>query len=90
MYDWQQEANCLGKNQDVFFERQNYPLAVQVCMRCPVMEACRSYADHIESVTFGLHGVWGGETPEQRKWRRQEGRNKSDKTGQLVLQGTRS
>lgn len=47
-------------------------LAKAVCASCPVLTRCRQLVDSIEA---GVprehhHGIWAGENPTQRRWRR--------------------
>lgn len=50
--------------------------AVRLCRSCPLLLLCRRRCDELErSTTISPHGVWGGETVEQRvRRRRDEGR----------------
>jgi WhiB family redox-sensing transcriptional regulator len=67
--EWMSAAACKGKV-DLFFapagEREDARLLREakarcVCVQCPVLEECRSYARRV-----GELGFWGGENDEQR------------------------
>ena len=51
---WQENANCLDVDGEMFFEPTRYAEAQLVCMGCPVRAQCREYGK-----TMG-GGVWGG------------------------------
>jgi WhiB family redox-sensing transcriptional regulator len=67
--DWMAVGACRGLS-DIFFaplaerpqtRERREARARQVCLQCPVLETCRSYArEHRE------YGFWGGENEEQR------------------------
>lgn len=63
------QALCIGRT-ELFFPPYNErpstrsrreKKAKQLCGRCPVADACRSFARH-----HGEYGLWGGETDEER------------------------
>ena len=58
-----------GIDPDLFFPLgdQYSDEAREVCHRCPVVEACGQWATD----TGMAWGLWGGLTPEQRKFRRE-------------------
>ena len=67
---WEQQANCLGMDPDLFFpERGEDPApAKAVCAGCAVRKECLAMA-LAQRMT---HGVWGGLTAAERKrlrWR---------------------
>lgn len=67
--DWMASGACRGLS-DIFFaplaerpqtRERREARARQVCLQCPVLETCRTYArKHRE------YGFWGGESEEQR------------------------
>jgi len=67
--DWMASGACRGLS-DIFFaplaerpqtRERREARARQVCLQCPVLETCRTYArEHRE------YGFWGGESEEQR------------------------
>ena len=65
---WEQQANCLGVDPDLFFPERNASAddAKAVCTGCRVRQECLEFA-LAQSVQ---HGVWGGLTaPERRRLR---------------------
>ena len=62
---WQDEANCLGVDPDLFFPERGASTreAKEVCRGCVVREECLEYAllNRIE------HGVWGGASERERR-----------------------
>lgn len=62
--DWQDDALCPEVDPEIFFPEpgEKAPLAKFICGRCPVIDACRSYA----LKTRQQHGVWGGWSVRQR------------------------
>ena len=67
---WQDEANCLGVDPDLFFTERGASRreAKEVCRGCVVREQCREFA-----LTNGeKFGIWGGMSErERRRIRRQ-------------------
>src|ERR1700730_5834985 len=67
---WQERANCLGVDPDLFFPERGASTreAKGVCRGCEVREECLEYAlDHGEKF-----GIWGGLSErERRRVRRQ-------------------
>lgn len=72
-YDWRHFAACLDASPDLFYPdgatgpsatgviRAQVIAAKEVCLGCPVREACLAWAmDHKEQ------GIWGGLTEEER------------------------
>lgn len=61
---WQESANCIGSNTEMFFPERNVKPkeAKALCGGCPVKAACLEYA-----LLYGLIGVWGGTTDKERK-----------------------
>ena len=65
---WMDDAVCRVDWRDLM----DTDMQQRTCVRCPVREECRDYADQVEgrrNVTY-LFDVWGGETPQQRASRR--------------------
>jgi WhiB family transcriptional regulator, redox-sensing transcriptional regulator len=68
--DWSDRAACLREDPELFFPIGNTgPALLQiqeakaVCNRCPVIDACLSFA-----LEFGYDtGVWGGLTEDERR-----------------------
>ena len=70
---WQDRAACRGPLGAVFFppphtERKREKVArearaKEICLSCPVMTSCRSYALDIREP----HGVWGGLSETERR-----------------------
>lgn len=70
-WEWQRGARCRGLPTALFFvsdhekgirriQREDH--AKQVCLSCPVLERCRSYA-----IDAGeRYGIWGATTPLER------------------------
>ncbi|WP_217369028.1 WhiB family transcriptional regulator [Nonomuraea antri] len=68
--NWSNRAACLDEDPELFFpisvegpSRSQVEKAKKICHRCPVREACLSYAID----TRQAHGVWGGTDPAQRR-----------------------
>ena len=62
---WQEEANCLGVDPDLFFPERGASTreAKEVCRGCVVREACLEYA-----LTNGeKFGIWGGMSERERR-----------------------
>jgi hypothetical protein len=70
--DWWNQAACVGTPADIFFPKVGpndrrsgtdpYTDARAICANCPVRCQCLTYANEL-----GIeHGMWGGQTPEQR------------------------
>lgn len=82
--EWRQQALCAGTGLDWWREigkertHSTVKAALAVCARCPVRINCRDLGDIIEAPFHGLShedmfqaGIYGGETPVQRRRRRQ-------------------
>jgi hypothetical protein len=77
---WMVEAACIG-HAKLFFggDGKAATKAKGICARCPVLEDCRRWNDHVEGGGVGsrggggLHGVFGGESPQERVARRRAG-----------------
>jgi len=76
-WGWQEHAVCRQESQELFFGPEGEKptqradrerRAVEVCARCPVLEACRSHAQSLPEA----YGVWGATTEEQRSSRRRK------------------
>ncbi len=68
--NWQDEANCLGVDPDLFFPERGASTreAKEVCRGCPVRLDCLEYA----LVNGEKFGIWGGLSErERRRLRRQ-------------------
>ena len=71
LWEWQYKGSCRDVGAEVFFhpegergsKRRNRDLAAkQVCLTCPVLEACRAHALAVREP----YGVWGGLTEDER------------------------
>ena len=62
---WQDQANCLGVDPDLFFPERGASTreAKEVCRGCVVREACLEYALAAREKV----GVWGGYTARERR-----------------------
>ena len=70
---WQEHAACRGPLGSVFFpppvterkveRRAREQRAKEICLACPVMHECRTYALEIRE----QHGVWGGLSERERR-----------------------
>lgn len=65
---WHLKAACFHVGNEIFFEIDNRPgssePAKEVCRACPVIGDCLAHA-----LSFPEEdGVWGGTTPDGRKW----------------------
>ena len=68
VHAWMDDASCRVDRWDLM----DTDMQQRTCVRCPVRDECRDYADQVEgrrNVTY-LFDVWGGETPQQRASRR--------------------
>ena len=68
VFAWMDDAVCRAGEWDLM----DTDMQKRTCVRCPVRDECRDYADQVEgrrNVTY-LFDVWGGETPQQRASRR--------------------
>lgn len=65
--DWSEQAACRAHDSALFFpvseEGEQVRAAKAVCAGCPVREECLAYA--IE--TRQPYGIWGGQTPKERR-----------------------
>lgn len=64
--DWVIEANCVGKDPNLFFSDipfYPYKEAAKICARCVVRDECLEYALEREEI----HGFWGGMSPQGRE-----------------------
>ncbi|MFE6126676.1 WhiB family transcriptional regulator [Streptomyces sp. NPDC056437] len=71
--DWRSDALCVEVGAESFFPegkgeavRQQVEAAQRVCAACPVRRECGEWA----LATKQTHGVWGGMSEQQRKYRR--------------------
>ena len=71
-WQWEQRGACRRADPELFFHaelergvqrRRREAAALLVCVRCPVLRACREHALERGEV----YGVWGGLTEEQRE-----------------------
>jgi WhiB family redox-sensing transcriptional regulator len=73
---WLSQAACRGVDASVFFVESRrsgpsrYREAEAICARCSVVAECRAEGDEIETAA-GIDGFRGGESPTQRRHRRQ-------------------
>lgn len=72
---WQNHANRLGVNPELFFPERNedQTRAKGVCAGCRVRGECLEYA----LVNFEQHGIWGGMSERQRRDLRKQRREQS-------------
>lgn len=75
--DWTERAACRGLDPDLFYPvgttgpaLEQVAAAKAICARCPVRDDCLDWALR----TGEAHGVWGGTTPEERRYLRRDGR----------------
>lgn len=68
---WMSDAACRGLDAGLFFPNRGESTApaVAVCRRCPVQAECLAYVVTSRSPRI-LHGVWGGTTERERRFRR--------------------
>ena len=67
---WQRSAQCRGLAAEIFYpdaddrhtRRRQEDAAKRVCIRCPVMAACREHALNLPEA----HGIWGALTARER------------------------
>ncbi|MGI8699493.1 MAG: WhiB family transcriptional regulator [Mycobacteriales bacterium] len=66
---WRSEGLCLRHDPELFFPNaaEDPAPAMAICRACPVAGACLAAA--LEAGE--CDGVWGGTTPEERRWMRQ-------------------
>ncbi|MQA84799.1 MAG: WhiB family transcriptional regulator [Streptosporangiales bacterium] len=71
--DWTELAACRGVDPELFYPigtagpaLEQVAAAKAVCARCPVRDECLEWALR----TGEPHGVWGGTTPEERRYLR--------------------
>jgi WhiB family redox-sensing transcriptional regulator len=62
---WRQLARCLGADPRLFYpvSDEDAEPAIEICMLCPVREACLEHA----LVAREREGVWGGLTERERR-----------------------
>ncbi|VEI13247.1 WhiB family transcriptional regulator [Trueperella bialowiezensis] len=77
---WINRAVCTQTDPEIFFPQykgDTYVEARQICSTCPVVQECQQYADRAEKFQTGtLHGMYGGETPDERAARRRKTRER--------------
>jgi WhiB family redox-sensing transcriptional regulator len=63
--DWQDDANCVGVDPDLFFPERGASVkeAKDVCAECTVRERCLEYA----LVNAEKFGIWGGLSERERR-----------------------
>ena len=77
MRHWSDDSLCRGLHQEMFYppllkedrtapESQYYALGKFVCENCPVIEECREAGQDEE------YGLWGGQSPKDRRLNRLE------------------
>ena len=62
---WQDDANCKGKDGDIFFPERgaSIRLAKGICRECKVREECLWFA----LITGQKAGIWGGMSERERR-----------------------
>lgn len=63
--DGNEQAKCAEPwvDPELFFDSATQDLAIDICNKCPIAQACLKY-----SITEGIEdGVWGGLTEGQRR-----------------------
>lgn len=78
--NWQDDANCLGVDPDLFFPERGASTreAKEVCRSCVVREQCLEFALQ----NGEKFGIWGGMSErERRRIRRQRARSNRSITG---------
>lgn len=67
--DWRFRGRCYARHDlvEVFFDEtpDSVAEAKALCVECPVIRECREHA----SRNVELHGVWGGESGQERRAR---------------------
>lgn len=58
-----------GRNEALEEKRQREEAAKALCAECPALLACREAVDRIERSDGPQLGIWGGETPGERRRR---------------------
>lgn len=79
---WRQSAACLSQDPELFFPVGTSGPAVRqveeakgVCRRCPVVSECLTWA-----LEVGVdHGVWGGQTEEERRALKRRARTRASR-----------
>jgi WhiB family transcriptional regulator, redox-sensing transcriptional regulator len=63
-YDWQEQAECLTAESDLFFPERGSPgdSAKRICVNCGVRLECLEYA----LANGERYGIWGGLTERER------------------------
>ena len=60
MFNMDGSQLCAQTDEKIFFPvgkaDPNKKLAIAICKACPLLSACKSYAE----TTPGLYGIWGG------------------------------
>ncbi|MEV6504854.1 WhiB family transcriptional regulator [Streptomyces sp. NPDC051642] len=94
--DWMGDARCAQVDPDLWHPDESgathtYSDARCICRRCPVRQQCTDYATAIESDgdKKDRHGVWAGETKDERGARstRQARANRHEVIVRLVERG---
>ncbi len=72
---WMDDAACRGKPSDIFFPTKGYnglnQQAADICAACPVIDACRTYAD---TLPWNEPGIYAGESHRERRNRKERQR----------------
>lgn len=81
-------AACRGKDPNLFYPKtkakEASEIAKRICAGCPVFEECREHANN--QATREHHGIWAGETVDERDTRRRrEARQRARRGNQLSL-----
>lgn len=63
--DWQESANCINKDPDIFFPERGASTkeAKAICKECDVREECLEYAFK----NGERRGIWGGTSERERR-----------------------
>lgn len=63
---WQEVAACSGADTELFFSNSDRRMALEYCVRCPVVSDCLSWANSFETGPRDTYGIYGGLTAEDR------------------------
>ena len=80
--DWQDQANCLGVDPDLFFPERGASTreAKEVCRGCQVRTQCLEYA----LMNGEKFGIWGGLSERERRRLR---RQRAQSSGKRIIAG---
>lgn len=68
---WWEEARCQDMDVNTFFDPKQAGRALLICRGCPVREECIADCDAREPRVKDIFGIVGGETPDDRRRRRE-------------------